>query len=279
MALTGTGVGKVAVLLPGEVLSLTFQTGLVALSFVCAVLGAYVALTAVARIRLSAQDGDEWRGFVVIGALALGGIGIWGMHFIGMQAQYLPFRVSYALWPTVLSAVVAIAFCAAAFLYLGGRPFSTMRCLVAGVTVGLAVAAMHYIGMSAIRMPAVFRWDTSLVLLSVLIAVAAATAALWLAFNVQREWQRVAAAGLMALAVCGMHYTGAAAGTVVCMTPGSLGEPGMIGSTALPYIAFGGALLIVAALRWQLHRSYRKYQLRMAQRMDGLLAATRPGGV
>ena len=66
------------------------------------------------------------------------------------------------------------------------------------------------------RMPAVFIWNLPMVVLSVFIAVIAASAALWLAFNTQNEFQRVAAAILMAIAVCGMHYTGAAAGTVVC---------------------------------------------------------------
>ncbi|MEJ2921139.1 MHYT domain-containing protein [Bordetella avium] len=106
----------------GDVVPLSLQPGLVALSFVIAFLGAYVALSAAARIRLSVQYGDNWQGFVLLGALAMGGIGLWGMHFIGMQAQNLPFEVTYSLWPTLLSALVAICFSAAAFLYVGGRP-------------------------------------------------------------------------------------------------------------------------------------------------------------
>ncbi|MGK4920986.1 MHYT domain-containing protein [Bordetella hinzii] len=264
---------------PGDVVPLSFQMALVTLSFVIAFLGAYVALSAAARIRLSVQFGDSWRGFVVVGAVAMGGIGIWGMHFIGMQAQYLPFDVTYSLGLTILSALVAIGFSAAAFLYVGGKPFSLMRCLVAGVTVGLAVAAMHYIGMSAIHMPAVFRWNRSLVALSVLIAILAATVAIWLAFNVQREWQRVAAAGVMAVAICGMHYTGAAAGVVVCRAALDPAEAGLVGGASLPYVAFAGAVAILIAMRWQMHRSYKDYQLRMAARVDDLLGSnSRPAG-
>lgn len=103
----------------GDVVPLSLQPGLVALSFVIAFLGAYVALSAAARIRLSVQYGDNWQGFVLLGALAMGGIGLWGMHFIGMQAQNLPFEVTYSLWPTLLSALVAICFSAAAFFYVG----------------------------------------------------------------------------------------------------------------------------------------------------------------
>ncbi|CAJ50145.1 MHYT domain-containing protein, partial [Bordetella avium] len=260
----------------GDVVPLSLQPGLVALSFVIAFLGAYVALSAAARIRLSVQYGDNWQGFVLLGALAMGGIGLWGMHFIGMQAQNLPFEVTYSLWPTLLSVLVAICFSAAAFFYVGGRPFSLFRCLVAGVIVGLAVAAMHYIGMSAIRMPAVFRWNNSLVPLSIFIAILAATVAIWLAFNVQREWQRGAASAVMAVAICGMHYTGVAVGVVVCTT--AFPEVGQVGGALLSYVAFCGALLILLAMRWQMHRSYKKYQLSMAARMDGFLAGTRSAG-
>ncbi|AIT25501.1 bacterial signaling repeat protein [Bordetella holmesii 30539] len=184
--------------------------------------------------------------------------------------------MTYSLWPTIFSALVAMGFSGAAFLYVGGKPFSLPRCLVAGVAVGLAVAAMHYIGMSAMRMPAIFRWNSSLIVLSVLIAILAATVAIWLAFNVQREGQRVAAAVVMAVAIGGMHYTGAAAGVVVCSSPLGPGQAGQVGGAALPYVAFIGAVTILIAMRWQMHRSYRRYQLRMAARVDDLLGAAHP---
>ncbi len=193
---------------PGDIVPLALQPGVVALSFLIAFFGSYVALVAAARIRASAQDGVNVRGFVLIAAVSMGGIGIWGMHFIGMQAQRMPFEVGYALWLTLLSAAVAVAFSGMAFWYVGRQAFSLGRCVVAGVLAGLGVAAMHYIGIGAMRMPAMFLWNVELVALSVAVAMASAIAALWLAFNVQREWQRVAAAAVMGLAVCGMHYTG-----------------------------------------------------------------------
>ncbi|WP_144629845.1 MHYT domain-containing protein [Bordetella genomosp. 13] len=256
---------------PGDIVPLSFEDGLLILSFVIALLGSYVALSAAARIRDSVRDGESWRGFAVIGAVAMGGIGIWGMHFIGMQAQNMPFDVEYALFPTLISALVAIAFSGVAFWYVGRRPFSLFRCAVAGLLAGLAVAAMHYIGVSAMRMPAFFQWNVPLVVLSVVIAVLAATAAVWLAFNVQREWQRIMAAVLMAVAVCGMHYTGVAAAVVVCTSPLAADEGLRVGGLSLPYVAFAGAILILIAMRWQLYRSYKKYQRRLAQRMDALL--------
>lgn len=261
---------------PGDIVPLALQPGVVALSFLIAFFGSYVALVAAARIRASAQDGVNVRGFVLIAAVSMGGIGIWGMHFIGMQAQRMPFEVGYALWLTLLSAAVAVAFSGMAFWYVGRQAFSLGRCVVAGVLAGLGVAAMHYIGIGAMRMPAMFLWNVELVALSVAVAMASAIAALWLAFNVQREWQRVAAAAVMGLAVCGMHYTGAAAGVVVCTTAQTFADV-QVGGVALPYVAFAGALAVLLAMRWQLHRSYRGHQDRTARRIDALLRETTTG--
>ena len=72
---------------PGDVVPLSFNGGLVALSFLTAVLGSYVALLAAVGIRTETQDGDIRLGYILIGAVAMGGVGIWSMHFIGMQAR------------------------------------------------------------------------------------------------------------------------------------------------------------------------------------------------
>src|SRR5690606_10835433 len=46
-----------------------------------------------------------------------------------------------------------------------------------------------------------------IVVLSVVIAVIASMAALWIAFTVRTHWQKLASAVVMGVAVCGMHYT------------------------------------------------------------------------
>ena len=104
---------------PGDVVPLSFNGGLVALSFLTAVLGSYVALLAAVGIRTETQDGDIRLGYILIGAVAMGGVGIWSMHFIGMQAQDLPFLVGYQVGLTVLSFLVAAGFSGWAFWYVG----------------------------------------------------------------------------------------------------------------------------------------------------------------
>lgn len=260
---------------PGEVVPLSFNGSLVALSFLIAALGSYVALLAAAGIRAETQDGEIRLGYICIGAVAMGGVGIWSMHFIGMVAQNLPFEVGYQVGLTALGFLVAAGFSGWAFWYVGRDRYTFFRCLVGGSAAGFGVASMHYLGMSAMRMPAVLLWDLPLVVLSVLIAVVAATAALWLAFNTQNERQRVGAAILMAVAVCGMHYTGAAAGAVVCTTPND--SVGMhIGGAMLPYIAFALSAVTLLLMRWHLQRASERFRARTAQRIDSIIESA-PG--
>lgn len=260
----------------GDVVPLAFDGGLVALSYVIAALGAYVALLAAVRIRRSDGSGRLNAAYVVLAAAALGGVGIWSMHFIGMMAQVFPFPVSYHGGLTLASLAVAVLFSGAALWYVGRGPNASLRWLAGGLLAGVGVAAMHYIGMSAMRLPAVIEWSPLLVTASVAIAVAASGAALWLAFSIEREWQRVAAALLMAGAVCGMHYTGAAAGTLYCAAPSDVpAGGGMLGGRSLPYIVFLLSALTLVGMRWALHRTSAEYRERVSARVNSLLA----GGV
>ena len=58
------------------------------------------------------------------------------------------------------------------------------------------------------RMAADLHYDHLWVAFSVLIAIGAATAALWLAARQRRQIERIGAAGLMGIAIAGMHYAG-----------------------------------------------------------------------
>ena len=82
-----------------------------------------------------------------------------------------------------------------------------------------------------------------------MIAIAAAIAALWLAFNLRGTLQRFGSAFIMGLAVCGMHYTGIAA-MEMTMTdhtmPMDYTHAGAISSSIMIFI--GSA--IVLSLLW-----------------------------
>jgi NO-binding membrane sensor protein with MHYT domain len=259
---------------PGDIVPLAFHNGLAGLSFLVAALGSYVALAAAVRIADPIR-GKVRAGYVAVAGFAMGGVGIWSMHFIGMQAQILPFTVEYQVVPTIVSFLAAVILSAAAFWYVAAGRFTLGRCMAGGLLAGIGVAAMHYIGMAAMRMPADLHWSPVLVPLSCLVAMVAATVALWLAFNIHSEGQRVLAAMVMAVAVCGMHYTSVAGAVVICSS--AVPEPGMrLGGASLPYAVFILSAVALIAIRWQLHRTSEQFRADLAARMDALLETAAP---
>jgi len=121
--------------------------------------------------------------------------------------------------------------------------------LVAGPLAGFGVTVMHYLGMYSMRFNGYFDWDWNTVALSVVIAIVAATAALWLAVNTHQTWHRALAAPVMATAVCTMHYTGMTAASVMCTTANRKAMlPDLLRPSDLPMlvltIALGVALMI-----------------------------------
>ena len=87
------------------------------------------------------------------GATAMG-IGIWSMHYVGMLAFRLPIAVEYN-WPTVLLSLVAAIFASATALFVVSRKsMGLVRAIGGSILMGSGIAGMHYIGMEAMRLPA-----------------------------------------------------------------------------------------------------------------------------
>jgi NO-binding membrane sensor protein with MHYT domain len=179
---------------------------LVIVSVSVAVLAAYASLELAGRIRAS-SGWVRWL-WLVTGAISLGG-GIWSMHFIGMLALILPVPVTYDLPLTALSFLIPIVFAAVGYYIVYWRSESWPRLLLGGVVIGTAIATMHYTGMAALRMPAIASYELPWVATSVVIAIAASTVALWLAFISQTAIIRFCGSS-MGVAISGMHYTGVA---------------------------------------------------------------------
>ena len=144
----------------------TYVPELVATSFVVAVVASYAALKTTGRIRASDPVARRW--WLAGGALAMG-IGVWSMHFIGMLALRLPIRLGYDVGITLLSLLMAVAASGYA-LWLVTRDHVTRLRMVSGaVVMGLGIAAMHYVGMAAMRMDALLRYDPLTFALSALV--------------------------------------------------------------------------------------------------------------
>ena len=183
---------------------------LVALSIAIAIVASYTALDLAGRMTASSNwTRSAW---LASAALAMGG-GIWSMHFVAMLAFSLPLPMAYDPGLTTLSLAIPVLMTGLGFTMAGRGNGRALGLVLGGLLMGGGIAAMHYVGMAAMRMPADLRYDSLLVGLSVLIAVGAATVALWMALQDTGALVKLSAALAMGLATSGMHYT-AMAGAV-----------------------------------------------------------------
>src|SRR5467141_4078263 len=183
----------------------THDPYLVALSILVASFASYTALDLGGHV--GAARGLARRVWLVAAAITMGG-GIWAMHFVAMLAFSMPMPMSYDIGLTALSLVVAILVTGGGFYVISRQSASPLHLVLSGIFMGLGIVAMHYIGMAAMRGHAELGYERLFVALSVVIAIGASTAALWLAFRTTDLGQKLVAAVVMGLAISGMHYTG-----------------------------------------------------------------------
>ncbi|MER6092074.1 MHYT domain-containing protein [Streptomyces bluensis] len=216
-------------------------------AYIMACLGGALGLRCVVR---SVFNEQSWKpGWLALGATSIG-CGIWTMHFIAM----IGFRVEetqirYDVGLTVLSLAVAITVVGIGVFAVGYRGVDRRTLGIAGTVTGLGVAAMHYLGMAAMHMNGTIRYDTFTVALSVLIAVVAATSALWAAVSIHGFLPSLGASLIMGLAVSGMHYTGIAAVSVqLHTTPGDMWTGQSPTSLLLPMLIGPVVFLVLAGV-------------------------------
>ena len=129
----------------GTLLTGSHDPLVVALCVVIAAAASYAALDLAGRV--TASKGWSFAVWLTCGSLAMG-IGIWSMHFTGMLAFSLPVPVSY------FSYVVAALAAALALFVVSRKEMSRSRAVGSGLVMGCGIAALHYMDMLAMRMPA-----------------------------------------------------------------------------------------------------------------------------
>ncbi len=234
----------------GDVLQARHDMAVVFASYVVSVLGSYAGLYH-AQYMVGRNGKLNWS-MVIGAAVALGGIGIWTMHFLGMMGYRLPLPMVYdgTLTAVSLLAAVVIAGIALVLTNRGGK-FSRGGWAIGSLLAGLGVCVMHYMGMFAMTLRADMRLDMARVGLSIAIAVIAAAAALWLAYHVRRTSHRMAAALVMGAAIAAMHYTGMSAAEFVCAAKQPTTAWSIGGSNLAP-VVFVVAGLVLVLLTWNL---------------------------
>ena len=187
---------------------------LVTLSILVATVAAYAALQIVDQIRSSTTNRGKWV-WTCAGAFVMGS-GIWSMHFVGMLAFSLPVAINYDPLITFISVIPGIIASGIALVVMSRQEIEWKRLNLGGLSMGVGIGGMHYVGMMAMTMNAEMRYDLPIFLISVLVAYALATVSLSVNFILSKRFAhyrgriQVISSIIMGCAVAGMHYTGMA---------------------------------------------------------------------
>jgi PAS domain S-box-containing protein len=236
-------------IVPSEALAGAYDYRLVALSVLISTLASYAALDLGGRV--TASRGSV-RSIWLIGGAAAMGMGIWSMHYIGMLAYSLPVTIFYH-WPTVLLSLLAAILASAVALFVVSRnEMGPLRIGVGGLLMGTGIATMHYVGMHAMRLPAVCSYSLGLVALSVVLAIVISLVALWLTFHLRADtnsmsWRKLTSAALMGAAIPVMHYTGMAAASFRS-TAAAVDLTHSVEISSIGVVGIGGVTLMVLFL-------------------------------
>ncbi|MFI1361505.1 MHYT domain-containing protein [Streptomyces griseochromogenes] len=184
--------------------------------------------------------------WLALGSAAIGS-GIWTMHFVAMMGFTIKETpIHYDVPITYASLGLAIVMVGIGIFIVGYRGATGTSLYTGGTITGLGVASMHYLGMAGMHFDGRFTYNTVTVAVSVVIAVVAATAALWAAGRVRGFMWSVGASLVMGLAVSGMHYTGMAALEV--HLHGTSGAGGSPASVLAPMLIGPLAFLLLAGV-------------------------------
>jgi NO-binding membrane sensor protein with MHYT domain len=225
-------------------MDIAYQPVLVFMSIGVAIIGSLTSLAVTSGFHDG--EGESWeQAFSLANGGLIMGTTIWAMHFIAMMAVHVPVLINYSIVETILSIGIAVGVTSAGLFVVSNRRFGVFSVPGAGLLMGLGIASMHYLGMSAIR-GCSLAYDTPLVAASIAIAITASIAALWFAFYKRNVTATLAGGVVQGLAIAAMHYTGmAATGFVLPDAPASLAAP--LFSQNLMAFMIAGAIVVVCA--------------------------------
>ena len=187
---------------------------LMALSVLIAIQGSFVSLVLAREV--GRFEGARRRLVLAMSAVTLGS-SIWAMHFIGMLAYHMPAEVSYDLFLTLLSFLIAVLAVGVGYGIMTVIPSGNRRDVAAAIFTGGGIAGMHYVGMAALTGPIALGYQPLWIAVSVLIGIVAAGISLHLAFGTKLQARAILGAVVMGLAISGMHYS-AMHGTMIAPT-------------------------------------------------------------
>ena len=203
----------------------------------CAI-GSWTTVALLSRARIAqARLQNLW----ICASAFVFGLSVWATHFVAMLAFRTPFPVSYDIALTAFSIALAVGISCIGFAVAVKMPWQA----TGGVIVGIAIGAMHYVGMKAMEGPFRIAWDAHYVVASLLVGAGLAGIALQSKQFVPRPYVKPVKASLLCLGVCSLHFIGMTAVTLI-PDPTFAGADQVIAPMALAIAVSAVALLIVA---------------------------------
>ena len=172
------------------------------------------SFTAVNLLRHARSAGRRIARLWLAVAAVASGFGIWATHFVAMLAFDARVPSGYDLPLTALSLAAAIGLTGLGLLLASDRNVPAAPAF-GGAVVGMGIGTMHYLGMAAFQVAGSIVWDPVLVAASLLTGIAFGAVAMRIALARGLRRPVLPAAALMTLAICGLHFTGMGAATVV----------------------------------------------------------------
>lgn len=173
------------------------------------------------------------------------GFSIWATHFIAMLGYRPGVPVNFDPTLTIVSALIAIAGTAVGLIFArfhDGR----FAILSGGGMIGLAISAMHYVGMFAYRPDGIVSWYPGYVAVSVICAIVLSSIALHRLRSKDRDapgraWDATA---LLVGAILVLHFTGMAAFKVTPIEGFSRGADSEVFTTMAAAIAVAAMMIV-----------------------------------
>ena len=170
------------------------------------------------------------------------GAGIWATHFIAMLAYEPGIPTAYEPVATASSLLIAVIATTTGFA-ISSSPGYRLHGF-GGAIIGLGIAMMHYTGMSALLVPGQPEWSAPHVIASLVIGGVFAAAAMLVYHGRERRPTFFLPAGLMTLAICGLHFTAMGAVTIT-LDPTIIVVPSQISDAAMVAAVTAAALAVL----------------------------------
>jgi len=133
------------------------------------------------------------------------GSGVWATHFVAMLAYQPDLPMAYEVGMTVASLITAVVGMGVGFALPVLQPGRAVA-LAGGALTGFAVAAMHFMGIAALRAQVHIVWDERYVVASVIVGALGGAAAFYARTRLKGRagWSVPA---LLLLGIVGLHFT------------------------------------------------------------------------